>query len=72
MFARLFGEAEAAYWFFCELTLMSEETLVTPCVSRARAIARPTRLALSAEPLSMTSPLLASTSIDALAVSLSA
>lgn len=38
------------------LTLMSDETLVTPWVSRASAIARPTMSALSAEPLSMTSP----------------
>lgn len=54
------------------LTLTSEETLVTPCVSSARAIARPTISALSAEPLSMTSPLLASTSIEAFETWLSA
>jgi hypothetical protein len=53
-------------------TLMSEDTFVTPCVSRASAMARPTISALSAEPLSVTSPLLASTSIEALETSLSA
>lgn len=55
-----------------ELTLMSDDTFVTPWVSRASAMARPTMSALSAEPLRVTSPLLASTSIEALETSLSA
>jgi hypothetical protein len=55
-----------------EPTLMSDETLVTPCVSSASAIARPTISALSAVPFSVTSPLLASTSIEAFETSLSA
>lgn len=62
----------AVYLFECAFTFTSEETFVTPCVSRARAIARPTWPAESAEPLRVTSPLLDSTSIMALAVSLSA
>ncbi len=53
-------------------TLMSEVTLVTPWVSRAMAMARPTASGLSAEPLSMTSPLLASAWMLALDSSLSA
>lgn len=54
------------------LTFTSEETLLTPCVSSARAMARPTTSALSALPLSITSPLLASTSMEALETWLSA
>lgn len=55
-----------------EPTFTSDDTLVTPWVSRASAMARPTRSALSAEPFNVTSPLLASTSIEALETSLSA
>jgi len=53
-------------------TLMSDETLVTPCVSSASAIARPTVAAESALPFNITSPFLASTSKEAFAVWLSA
>ena len=48
-------------------TLISEVTLVTPCVSSASAMARPTASGCSAEPVSVTSPLLASASMLALA-----
>lgn len=41
-------------------TLISEVTLVTPWVLRASAIARPTASGLSAEPVSIISPVLAS------------
>src|SRR5688500_10164265 len=51
---------------------MSDETLVTPSVLRASAIACPMSFALSAEPFSITSPFLASTSMLALEASLSA
>lgn len=54
------------------LTLISDETFETPCVSRASAMARPTILALAAEPLRVTSPLFASTSINEVPTSWSA
>jgi hypothetical protein len=53
-------------------TFTSDETFVTPCVSRASAMARPTWPAESAEPFRVTSPLLAETSIIAFDVSESA
>jgi hypothetical protein len=54
------------------LTLISDDTLVTPCVSSASAMARPTSFALAAEPFRVTSPLLASTSISDVPTSWSA
>ncbi len=54
------------------LTFTSEETFVTPWVSSASAMARPTISALSALPFRVTSPFFASTSMEAFETWLSA
>lgn len=64
VFVRPVGESDSLVSDLVLLTFTSDETLVTPWVSSARAMARPTMSALSALPFSMTSPLEASTSIE--------